>query len=198
MTALLAECCFDPVFVLGGFMLPSDKVREFALEESVLWSCYFWVDGFHSTLRQKRQDFALNRLLSAYINEVNLMATKKILKGQSYASSGSNSVQWVNVNLQEQDVDAIAQWLADEPNLLVEYVRLVGEGYAVGVKPARNDDGIMATIISPSDTKSGVSMGVSAYAPNAYDALGVLLYKFVTLMGGAFGSPSGDAKPRFR
>lgn len=179
-------------------MLPSDHIRSFALPEAVLWSCWFFGEGFSDTLHMRIPDYGLNWLLAAYINEVNLMAKKPISRERSYAKSSSGNIQWVNVNLTDADVDAIATWLADEPNLLVEYVRLVGEGYSLGVKPARDGDGVMATLMSNAASEGGGGMGVSAYAPNAYDALGVLLYKFVTLLGGQFPSDVQKGRSRFR
>lgn len=179
-------------------VLPGDNVRLFRLEECVLWSVWFWSDGFLSTLTQKKADYRLNSQLQTYFIEVMKMAGKTVKKDQNYAKSGANSVQWVNVALSDDDVDQITQWLAQQPDFLSEYVRLVSEGYAVGVKPAREGDGYMATIISEARADGRPAMGVSAYASTPYDALGCLLYKFVSKLAGEFPSTVSQSNRKFR
>ena len=126
------------------------------------------------------------------------MAKKPVSKGQNYAKSGAGSVQWQNVNLSDDDAAALITWLDSEPDLLLDYVRLVSEGYAVGVKPASNGDGFMATLISGVQSESGTAYGLSAYASSPYDALGALLYKFVSLLGGEFRAVAPPSGRRFR
>lgn len=179
-------------------ILPGQGLRQLGLSEDIVWSCWFFSYGFSSTLHELKSGYRLNRLLAAYVKDVSTMAKKPVTSRDSYAKSSSASVQWVNVNLSNQDIDAIAAWLSEEPDLLTEYFRLVTSGFALGIKPARDGDGFMATIISDTPASGGQSYGLSAYAPSPYDALGVLLYKFVTLLGGEFAEGSVSRRSGYR
>lgn len=174
------------------------EARYFWASDELLWSIWHWSAGFSSELRYRKSGYRLNALLQTYFDEVMVMAKKQSTKGQNYAKSGAGSVQWQNVNLSDDDANAIATWLDSDPDLLFEYVRLVSEGYAVGCKPASNGDGFMATIISPVHSETGIAYGLSSYASSPFDALGALLYKFVTLLGGEFSPTTVQSSRRFR
>lgn len=172
--------------------------RELVFDCPLSWAADFWQLRLISTLKSKKVSWALNAEIYQIINEVYLMAKQPIKQDRTYAKSSAVDIQWVNITLTDEDVLSVTTWLDDEPNLLVEVVKLVDAGYAFGCKPSNDGNGFMATLIgkNPGDDKS--TYGLSAYATNAYDACGCLLYKFISRLEGIFPTSSIEGKRRFR
>lgn len=179
-------------------MTPNDILLEFCLDEKLVWSIWYWNGRLLSTLKNKRFNWRLNLDIADIINEVEKMAKINVKNDQLGARKYESHLQWVNVSISDEDVQAIERWLSDEPNLLLEFVRLSLDGYACGVKPAPDGKGYMATITHNSQDSGTPGVGLSAFANDPYDAIGCLLYKFVVKCERALVPSSEQGVRKFR
>lgn len=173
-------------------------LADFSTCEALVYASDFWQHGLISTLKAKKPGWSLNRDVSSIINGAFDMAGKKSKSEGNYAKSSATDIQWVNVSLTDDDIVELEGWMQSEPNFLTELCRLVDAGYAIGCKPAVNGDGYMATIIGKNASDGSQSFGLSAYAGNAFDAYGCLLFKFVSKLDRTFPTTVNTSRNRFR
>jgi len=173
-------------------------LSDFSTDEALVYASDYWQHRLISTLKSKRVTYALNSETCQCINEVFIMAGKKVKSEGTYAKANSNDIQWINVSLSDDDIAELEGWIASEPNFLTELCRLVDSGYAIGCKPAANGDGLMATIIGKNADNGSQSYGLSAYSDTAFNAYACLLFKFVSKLDRTFPNAVSQGRNKYR
>lgn len=161
----------------------------------------FWVRKFNDFYAQeKRSKFQKLALFERLIKDVYIVA--KNAKSKRGNSSGFTSdIRWINVPITDDDSAQVIGWLDTQYGDIIGYTCGIAErGFCISLKPGRNDD-YMCTIYGVvGDDNSRETIGVSAYATDAGDALGVCVYKFVVLLnwGAAIPAKEDTTTRRFR
>lgn len=118
-------------------------------------------------------------------------------------TGGGNEWKWANIRLDDEDIAILEQSDASLEFLAACIVVLADDGIGVTIKPVDAGKSFCCTLNRPSDTDTGVVIGVSSFAGTIRDALLVSLHKLDHKLGGEFANAehfvsATPERPRFR